>query len=57
MPEVLNLPSVTIEHKDGEIHLKHSAGMTAKIGSDRLASWALGVLRKELTLKPQGDKK
>ena len=57
MPEVLKLPTVTIEHKDGEIHLKHVMGMTSKIGADRLAAWALGVMRKDLTVKPQGEKK
>lgn len=56
MKEKLILPTVTLEHKGGQVVITHGAGTTTTIGVDRLASWALAQLRKELTLTPKLEK-
>ncbi len=50
MKEFIALSPVTLEHKNKVITISHDSGMKVAVGADRLRSWALGLLRKELTL-------
>lgn len=51
--ERIHLPPLTIEHDSGSITVTHQSGMKTTVGASRLSTWAMGLLRKELTLKPE----
>lgn len=52
MTESLKLPTVTIYCKDGVIVITHTkTGMKASISPARLNSWAMRILREELSGK------
>jgi len=50
MKQQISLPPITLEHMNGLVTVTHSSGMRVAVGADRLRTWALGLLRKELTL-------
>lgn len=53
MKEQINLPPLTIEHDSGQVTIRHQSGMKTTVSASRLATFAMGLLRKELTLKPE----
>ena len=45
----LNLPTVVVERKGDDIHIKHiRTGMTTTVTVKQMDSWAVSQLRKEL---------
>lgn len=53
MKEQINIPPLCIEHDSGQVTIRHQSGMKTTVSASRLATFAMGLLRKELTLKPE----
>lgn len=53
MKERIEIHPLTIEHDSGQVTIRHQSGMKTTVGSSRLSTWAMSLLRKELTLKPE----
>lgn len=53
MTERIEIPPLTIEHDSGQVTIRHQSGMKTTVGASRLSTWAMSLLRKELTLKPE----
>lgn len=53
MTERIEIHPLTIEHDSGQVTIRHQSGMKTTVSASRLATFAMGLLRKELTLKPE----
>lgn len=51
--EQINIPPLCIEHAEGQVTIRHQSGMKTTVSASRLATFCMGLLRKELTLKPE----
>lgn len=51
--ERINLPPLSLEHQGAEVIIRHESGLTSRVSESRLAQWCMGLLRKELMLKPE----
>lgn len=49
--EVIKLPTVTVKHKNGKILIiSNLYKMQAEFNASKMENWAMGLLRKELTV-------